>query len=157
MKMTKHTSFFRLVSFHLALGCTALPFFAGVISARGDPEAPASTVSPETYGIWITGTVLSRDGILLFECDKPVQGNKTGKVVMLGTTTEAAPTFLPAFVNAANKHMKLRLFGILLPAPSGKPLGEHKNPIPNVQFRVWKAHLPNEPDVLPPSQKVTVP
>ncbi len=41
------------------------------------------------YSLWITGDVFTKNGILLFRTDKPVQGNSTGDVVLVGPTKEA--------------------------------------------------------------------
>jgi len=103
------------------------------------------------YEYWITGDVFERHGELMFRCSKPVKGNPAGNVVYLGSSRAIMNTMLPFLKRAAERHSKLRLYGVMLPveAESGK-----SKKAPNAQFIVWKAHLPDEPDVLPPDQKV---
>ena len=70
---------------------------------------------------WITGEVFVRNGVLFFRTDQPVQGNTKGNVVLLGATKQAAATLLPAYMRAAEKHLKLRLYGSLLPFSGSMP------------------------------------
>src|ERR1043166_2802770 len=90
--------------------------------------------------VWITGDVINQKDVLLFRTDRPVQGNVTGDLVMLGATRDAANTLLPMYMRASEKKMKLRLYGVLLPV-SAKPPG-HTEKLPSVQFITWKIHLP---------------
>ena len=70
---------------------------------------------------------------------------------MLGTT-KAAVGLLPIYTHAAETHKKFRLFGALL--PYSDTIKSHPGPLPTVQFITWKMHLPGDPDVLPPGQKI---
>ncbi len=91
---------------------------------------------------------------LLFRADKAVQNNSTGNVVALGASKDTANVFLPRYMRAAEKHMKLRLYGILVPIKDAKPA---KSPAsPSVQFITWKMHLPSEPDELPAGDKINI-
>lgn len=103
------------------------------------------------YEVWITGEPIMRGQALMFKCDKPVQGNTTGDLVLLGATKETINVLGPAYMKAAEKHMKLRLYGVLVPV-------EHaKDPkAPSVQFITWKLHLPSDPDELPDGQKIPI-
>ena len=104
------------------------------------------------YEVWITGDVLiGKKEQLLFRADKSVQGNNTGNLILLGATRQTMNVLLPMYMKAAEKHMKLRLYGLLVPDPSVK---DPKSP--NVQFITWKVHLPNEPDELSANQKITI-
>ena len=109
---------------------------------------------PVADALWITGQVFTEDGVILFRADHRVQGNPLGAVILLGSTRDMAQVLLPVYARAAEKHMTLRLFGVLQPA-SGK-IPSHPKPLPNVQFITWKVHLPSDPDELPPGQKITL-
>jgi hypothetical protein len=90
------------------------------------------------YEVWLTGNVLVDKKVgLLLHADKPVQGNSTGNLVLLGATKQTMNVLLPMYLKAAEKHMKLRLYGSLVPNP------EAKDPkAPSVLFIAWKAYLP---------------
>ena len=104
--------------------------------------------------LWITGDIFTQDDILLFRLDKPVKGNPTGAVVLLGAARDSAGVLFPLYIQAAEKKMKLRLYGILMPATPGITSKTMK--LPNVQFITWKMHLPEDPDELPKDQKVII-
>jgi hypothetical protein len=87
----------------------------------------------------------------MFRTEKPVQGNTTGSVVLLGSTKEQANFLLPAYSKAADKHMKLRLYGLLISNPNAKD-----PTLPSVSFITWKVHLPTDPDDLPNNQKIII-
>ena len=55
-------------------------------------------------------------------------------------------------MKAAEKHMKLRLYGVPVPVEDAK---DPKTP--SVQFITWKLHMPPDPDELPDSQKIIIP
>jgi hypothetical protein len=102
------------------------------------------------YEVWITGDVLiDKKDRLLFRADKAVQGNSTGNLVLLGATKQTMNVLLPMYMKAADKHMKLRLYGLLVPDPDAK---DPKSP--SVQFITWKIHLPSDPDDLPIQDKI---
>jgi hypothetical protein len=104
----------------------------------------------DKYAVWVTGDVINdkKDG-LMFRADKPVQGNTTGNLVYLAVSEDLAKTFAPMCYRAAEKHMKLRLYGAFLPH-SGPSDPKH----PSVNFLIWKIHLPTDPEELSPDQKV---
>jgi hypothetical protein len=104
------------------------------------------------YEVWITGDVLVQDGQLMFRCDKEVQGNTTGSLVLLGAIRDGAKVLLPMYAKAAEQHKKLRLYGVLVPDEAKS----RKKNAPSIVFLTWKAHLPNDPDELPPNQKMIV-
>lgn len=102
------------------------------------------------YDVWITGDVLiDKKDRLLFRANKPVQGNSTGRLVLLGATKQTMNVLLPMYMKAAEKHMKVRLYGVLVPDPDAK---DPKSP--SVQFITWKVHLPSDPDDLPIQDKI---
>ena len=104
--------------------------------------------------VWITGDVFTDNKVLLFRTDKPVTGNTAGNIVLLGASKETMNTFLPVYMKAAEKHMKLRLYGVLVPANvAASPQSQAK---PSVQFITWKINMPNEPDELPDREIVPV-
>ena len=73
------------------------------------------------YEVWITGDVLlDKKDRLLFRADKAVQGNSTGNLVLLGATKQTINVLGPMYMKAAEKHMKLRLYGLLVPDPDAK-------------------------------------
>ena len=98
--------------------------------------------------LWITGDIFTKNEILLFRADRPVQGNPTGAVVMLGTSKALAQSMFPVLMKAAERKMRVRLYGVLQPC-NAVPPGHEKESLPKVQFIVWKIHLPSDPDVLP--------
>jgi hypothetical protein len=102
------------------------------------------------HGVWVTGDVINdpKEG-LMFRTDKPVEGNTKGTLVYLGLTEDLATTFAPMCYRAAERHMQLRLHGAFLPH-SGPKDPNH----PNVNFVIWKIHMPTDPDDLPPDQKI---
>jgi hypothetical protein len=104
------------------------------------------------YAQWITGDIFIKNGILLFRADKTVQGNRTGDVVLVGPTKDGVNTTGPMLMRAAERHVKLRLYGVLQAASPTFP-GHHEK-LPSVQFIVWKLHFPTDPDDLPPGEKI---
>ena len=110
---------------------------------------PVGTVDDASYETWITGEVLIEKDQLRFRADKPVLGNAAGNVVLLGATKDAVKILAPMYVRAAQKHLKLRLYGILqgLSEPPAKGA-------PSVEFITWKVHRPDDPDELPADQKI---
>jgi hypothetical protein len=122
----------------LALICTA--------ATRASAEDDLSK-----YEHWITGEVSEQHSELMFRCDKPIKGNPAGNVVYLGSSRATMHVMLPLLSKAAERHQKLRLYGVLLPVDEQS----RKAPeAPSAQFIVWKLHLPNEPDELPADQKI---
>ena len=117
----------------------------------GAPCLTRGADSLSRYETWITGQAFAEKGVLMFRTDKPVQGNTTGKVVLLGASKEAARVLLPAYALALEKHLKLRLYGVLLPVPDKPVKGK-----PSVIFITWKMHLPSDPDELPAGQKMII-
>jgi hypothetical protein len=109
------------------------------------------------YETWITGEVFSEGDTLLFRADRPVQGNTTENVVLLGVKAGLEKALLPAYAKAAEKRATLRLYGVLTPNEALMPTSwEPKSGIPSVTFVTWKCHLPNEPDELPESQRLEI-
>lgn len=104
---------------------------------------------------WITGDVFVKDDVLFYRLDKPVKGNPLKDVVLLGTTKETADVLMAPLFKAAEKHLTVRLYGWLLPCDQKIP--GKTMPLPNVQFIIWKIHLPSDLDVLPPKDRVTIP
>jgi hypothetical protein len=127
------------------------PFIVAIVllssAARG---FTADDVSK--YALWITGDVFTKKEILLFRADKPVQGNTTADVVLIGPTKDLVNTMGPLLMRAAERHVKVRLYGVLQAASASFP-GHHEK-LPSVQFIVWKLHLPSDPDDLPPGEKI---
>ena len=120
-----------------------LLFLAGLAgSAQGADDL-------SKHETWITGQVLNEKGTLLFRADKPVRGNTAGKVVLLGASKATVKVLLPVYAQAAEKHVRLRLYGVLLPAPGPPAKG-----MPGVEFITWKVHVPSDPDELPTDQKI---
>ena len=106
----------------------------------------------EKYAVWVTGDVINdpKEG-LMFRADKPVKSNTTGNLVYLAVTEDTAKVLAPMYYRAAEKHMKVRLYGAFL--PSSRP----KDPKhPSINFLTWKVHLPSDPDDLPDSQKIII-
>ena len=116
-----------------------------------DVEEDSTSEELKKYEVWITGDVFIQNHQLMFRTEKPVQGNTTGSVVLLGSTKEQANFLLPAYSKAADKHMKLRLYGLLVSNPNAKD-----PTLPSVSFITWKAHLPTDPDDLPNNQKIII-
>ena len=104
------------------------------------------------YAQWITGDMLLKDGILAFRADKRVEGNRTGDIVLVGPTKDGANTMGPLLMRSAERHLKVRLYGVLQKTSTSFP--GHHGKLPSVQFIVWKIHLPTDPDDLPPGEKV---
>jgi hypothetical protein len=73
---------------------------------------------------------------------------------LLGPSRDTANYLLPVFMKCAEKHVKVRLYGILQPF-TGTIQG-HTGPIPKMMFIVWKVHTPSDPDVLPPGQAIQI-
>lgn len=103
------------------------------------------------YEVWITGDPIMQNGMLMFRADKSVKNNTTGNLVLLGATKQTINFLGPAYMKAAEKHMKVRLYGVLVPVPDAK--GPKS---PSVQFITWKLHLPSDPDDLPPQDKIMI-
>jgi hypothetical protein len=116
-----------------------------------DVEEDSAIDELKKYEVWITGDVFIQNRQLMFRTEKPVQGNTTGSVVLLGSTKEQANFLLPAYSKAADKHMKLRLYGLLISNPNAKD-----PTLPSVSFITWKVHLPTDPDDLPNNQKIII-
>jgi hypothetical protein len=104
------------------------------------------------YEVWITGDVLVQNGELMFRCDKEVQGNTMGGLVLLGAVRDGAKVLLPIYGKAAEQHKKLRLYGVLVPDEEK----HRKKNAPSIVFLTWKAHLPGEPDELSANQKMII-
>jgi hypothetical protein len=106
----------------------------------------------EKYAVWVTGDVINdkKEG-LMFRTDKPVQGNTTGNLVYLAVTEDLAKVFAPMCYRAAEKNMKLRLYGAFLPHS-----GPKDSKRPSVNFLIWKIHIPEDPDELPQDGKIIV-
>ncbi len=104
--------------------------------------------------VWITGEVFSQDGVLLFRVDKPVRGNTTGDVVLLGPTKDTANVLGPVYMRAAERRAKLRLYGVLQAGSGALP--PHVEELPSVQFITWKVHAPSDLDDLPQDQRISV-
>jgi hypothetical protein len=108
--------------------------------------------TPDFKPVWITGDVLITDTQqLVFRTDKPVKDNPAGNIVLLGVTKNGINWMLPALSKIADMHLKVRLYGVLqnVDVPTGSPPS-----FPNVQFIIWKMHLPSEADELPVSKKL---
>jgi hypothetical protein len=104
------------------------------------------------YAQWITGDMLLKDGVLAFRADKPIQGNRTGDVVLVGPNRDGVNTMGPLLMRAAERRLKVRLYGVLQKTSTSLP--GHHGKLPSVQFIVWKIHLPTDPDDLPPGEKL---
>lgn len=125
-----------------------------ILMAMVTLAAKARTGESAETGLWITGDPFIEDSTLFFRTDKPVENNPAGNVVLLGAPKDHLE-ILPVLMQVAEKHLKVRLFGELWPF-SGKAPGKH-DPPPNVQFIVWKIHMPEDPDELPKDQKIPIP
>jgi hypothetical protein len=106
----------------------------------------------EKYAQWITGDMLLWDGVLAFRADKPVQGNRTKDVVLVGPDRAGVNTMGPLLMRSAERHLKVRLYGVLQKTSTSFP--GHHGKLPSVQFIVWKVHMPTDPDDLSPGQKI---
>ncbi len=67
------------------------------------------------YETWITGEVFSDGNNLLFRADRPIEGNTTQNVVLLGAQRGLENVLLPIYFKAAEKRATLRLYGVLMP------------------------------------------
>ncbi len=65
--------------------------------------------------VWITGDVFEQNGELKWRCDEAVEGNTAGNVVYLGATKQVMNVLLPFYMKAAERHKKLRSYGLLIP------------------------------------------
>lgn len=112
----------------------------------GTATGPAQTRNQE---IWITGACSNLGKANVFQVDKPVSNNPTGKIVYLGVQQNSSQ--VNEFIKkACEKNMTLRLFGYFVPAVNkNRTTGA---PMPTVAFIATKFHMPNEPDVLPLSK-----
>ena len=107
------------------------------------------------YETWITGEVFSKANTLLFRAERPIAGNTTQNVVLLGVKLGLEKSFLPMYAKAAEKRLTLRLYGVLVPNEAlVATSSEVKGRMPSVTFITWKCHLPNDPDELPESERV---
>jgi tetratricopeptide (TPR) repeat protein len=136
---------------------TAVRDFTDYMVARGKVMVAVAATSahplgPEPDAVWITGQVIQENGVLYFTTDRPVQGNPLGNKVFLGCTQNLAKTMPPLFATMAEKHLTVRLYGYLLHQDS--TMAGHTEPLPNVEFIAWKFHMPSDPDVLPPKEKI---
>lgn len=131
------------------IGITSLALL-GVGGLDTPTATAAETSTPE---VWITGDVFSENEVLLFKADKPIKGNSKGSVVLLGAPRGSAESVMPILLKLAEKKMKARLYGYLQPAKGGFP-GKNPADLPNIAFVVWKIHMPDEPDELPPNQRI---
>ena len=132
-----------------------LLFFCAVVSALDQQPDTRIVGKPSDNEIWITGDLYIQNEVLFFRADKPIKGNSSGNITLLGTTKQNAQSVLPILMKAAEKKMKLRLFGVLQPAKGSFP-GYTGPKLPNVQFIVWKFHMPSDPDELPPDQRIPI-
>ena len=142
-----------------AAGWVVLFSGAALLRAADSTNAPAaagpSTVDPlAPYEHWITGDIFVEQNGLFFRTDRPVRNNPAKNVVVLAVTADGAKVLLPMYVRAAERHVRVRLFGALI-AYSG-PAGSPAHPRPNVEFLTWKAHAPSDPDVLAPGQRIAI-
>jgi len=104
------------------------------------------------YGVWITGEPIFQNGQLMFRADKPVRGNATGNLVLLGATRQTINVLAPSYMKAAEKRMRLRLYGLLVPIPDS----QRSDKGPSVEFVTWKMHLPSDPDELPAKDRIII-
>ena len=128
-----------------------------VIADAGSTPAASSSASADEwapYEHWITGDVYEEKGVLLFRTDKPVAGDSMKNVVVLGAARDGAAVMIPLLERAADRKITVRLFGALLPNSSS--FASHPAPLPNVEFIVWKIHMPSDPDVTPADQRIHV-
>jgi len=132
-----------------------LLLFCALVPASDQPSDPKIVGKPGTNEFWITGDLYIQNKVLFFRADKPIKGNSSGNVTLLGTTKQNAQSVLPILMKAAEKKMKLRLFGVLQPAKGSFP-GYTGPKLPTVQFIVWKIHMPTDPDELPPDQRIPI-
>ena len=131
----------------MRLSFFSLFIFAGVLLSQAEDDITK-------YAVWITGEVFTENDYLLFRADKPVRDNTGGSVVLLGATKATANVLLPCYVKAAERHMTLRLYGVLMPDSDAS--SDTTKRLPNVQFITWKMHLPSDPDDLPDKDKVII-
>ena len=97
--------------------------------------------------LWITGEVFTEKHVLFFRADGPVPNNTTGRVVVLAAVREGKDTLLPFYFKAAEKRIRLRLYGDLRPFSGSFP--GYSAPLPSLVFVTWKVHTPDDPDELP--------
>src|SRR5205823_1681745 len=67
------------------------------------------------YETWITGEVFSESDLLLFRADRPIPGNTTQNVVLLGAQLGLEKVLIPMYFKAVEKRATLRLYGVLVP------------------------------------------
>lgn len=103
--------------------------------------------------VWITGEPFLADGAILFRAEKPVSGNSKGNVVLVGVEKPYANA-TALLMRAAERHVKMRLYGRLVPYSGSLPIPRDK--LPSMQFIVWKFHAPSDPDELPQNTKITM-
>ncbi len=116
--------------------------------------ASTQTFEAEVKGreLWMTGEIISKDGVMMFRAEKPIPGNNTGNIVLVGSTRDAKTVLGPLLMRAWERHVKLRLYGELQPA--NPPLPGQRGKLPSLQFIVWKLHDPKDPDKLPPGKAI---
>jgi hypothetical protein len=133
------------------LFCTTAALSAGVSTATDNPVVK---VSGDANGenVWLTGQVFIRHGLLLFRTDTAVT-DAGENVVFLGATREFASELLPAYVTAAEKGTKVRLYGALRLSDPGQRLATEAPP---VEFITWEMHSPTEQDTFRTSQTTLI-
>jgi hypothetical protein len=92
------------------------------------------------------------NGNLLFRADKPIKDNSRGDIVALAAVEKGAKVLMPLYQRAAERHMKLRLYGEFIPTPKNV----HGRNLPTMAFLTWKVHLPSDPDDLPTRDKLMI-
>ena len=102
--------------------------------------------------LWITGEVFAKDGLVFFRADEPIKNNSTANVVFVGPTKDGAELMGSILMRAAERHVKARFYGVLMPVSIAPP-GHHER-LPSLQFIVWKMHAPTDPDELPPGEGI---
>jgi hypothetical protein len=103
--------------------------------------------------VWMTGEPFISDGVILFRAEKPVKGNSKGNVVLVGVAKPYANS-TAILMRAAERHVKMRLYGNLVPYTGALPIPRDK--LPSIQFVVWKFHAPSDPDELPKGTKILI-
>ena len=104
------------------------------------------------YEHWVTGDVLLENGNLLFRADKPVKNNSRGNIVALAAVENGAKVLMPLYQRAAERHMRLRLYGEFIQTPKNV----HGRNLPTMAFLTWKVHSPSDPDELPTRDKLII-
>ena len=123
------------------------PLFFLILLALGTPGLAAD--QPDG-GLWLTGLVKAKNGMLVFVADKPVPGNAGRRTVLIGPTRANADFMGSILMVASERHAKLRFYGYLAPFKSSGS----SPALPTMEFGVTKVHSPSDPDVLPPGSAV---